>query len=165
MSIPGSCLLYIDSGQLQQSHLRFPLTKHPVSSTDIAAPDFNSTLALSNPQVHRTNKQSIKMVDTSGAVRRGHPIFFVTLLITSFIGAVIASTLITHYHKNDPSVSVGLRDKVAFSVFSNWWLFLFSAVFVSFLMLFRMRVSCVLTWTLLPSLNSSAPSSLVLAES
>jgi len=73
------------------------------------------------------------MVDAGAHIRRGHPIAFGILIVTSLISAIIASALTHDYRQNDAAANLtsqGLKDKVHFSVFTGWWSFLFSAIYL-----------------------------------
>ncbi len=82
------------------------------------------------------------MVDTSALVRRGHPIAFITLAFTSFITAVIASTLVGDYNSNNNAPTRGIENATRFLVFAGWWSFLFSALYAG---LFLASVGGVIT--------------------
>ncbi|KAN0061788.1 hypothetical protein ACQY0O_005781 [Thecaphora frezii] len=69
------------------------------------------------------------MVDTSAAIRRGHPITFILFTALSFITAVIASTLVSDYNNNHNAPSSGVNGAVRFLVFCGWWGFLFGILF------------------------------------
>ncbi|EPQ28658.1 uncharacterized protein PFL1_03961 [Pseudozyma flocculosa PF-1] len=72
------------------------------------------------------------MVDTSAAIRRGHPIIFILFTALSFITAVIASTLVSDYNSNNNAPSDGVNGAVRFLVFCGWWGFLFGILFTVF---------------------------------
>jgi hypothetical protein len=82
------------------------------------------------------------MVDSSAAIRRGHPIVFTFLAFWSFIIAVIASTLTSDFNSKHNSPSDETTGAVRFLVFVGWWTFLFS---IAYLALFLTGVGGVFT--------------------
>ncbi|KAE8223807.1 hypothetical protein CF319_g3213 [Tilletia indica] len=70
------------------------------------------------------------MVDYSDHVRRGHPIAFILLAFWSFVIAIIASVLTSDYRKNPDAGSGTIKDRVHFMVFTGWWTFVFSIVYL-----------------------------------
>jgi hypothetical protein len=73
------------------------------------------------------------MVDSSAAIRRGHPISFLLFTFVAFIVAVIASTLVADYNSNGNAPTKGIENATRFLLFAGWWGFLIGAVYVSVL--------------------------------
>lgn len=82
------------------------------------------------------------MVDTSSAIRRGHPITFLIFTFVAFIVAVIASTLVSDYNKNNNAPTTGINNATRFLLFAGWWGFL---VGVTYTGLFLASVGGVIT--------------------
>lgn len=71
------------------------------------------------------------MVDTSSAVRRGHPIAFGLFTFVAFIVAVIATTLVADYNSNHNPPTSGINNATRFLVFAGWWGFVVGVAYVS----------------------------------
>lgn len=71
------------------------------------------------------------MVDTSAAIRRGHPISFIIFTFVAFIVAVIASTLVADYNQNNNAPTKGIENATRFLLFAGWWGFIVGAAYVS----------------------------------
>ncbi|PWZ02240.1 hypothetical protein BCV70DRAFT_59597 [Testicularia cyperi] len=82
------------------------------------------------------------MVDTSSAVRRGHPISFGIFTFVAFIVAVIASVLVTDYNRNNNAPTAGINNATRFLLFAGWWGFV---VGVAYTALFLFSIGGVIT--------------------
>ncbi|GAC71744.1 checkpoint 9-1-1 complex, HUS1 component [Moesziomyces antarcticus T-34] len=82
------------------------------------------------------------MVDSSAAIRRGHPISFLLFTFVAFIVAVIASTLVADYNSNGNAPTKGIENATRFLLFAGWWGFLIGAVYTG---LFLASVGGVIT--------------------
>lgn len=72
------------------------------------------------------------MVDSSSAIRRGHPIAFLVFTFFAFVTAVIASTLVSDYNKHNNAPTMGINNATRFLLFAGWWGFLVGVIYVSF---------------------------------
>ncbi|SAM82057.1 uncharacterized protein UBRO_04325 [Ustilago bromivora] len=82
------------------------------------------------------------MVDTSAAIRRGHPISFIIFTFVAFIVAVIASTLVADYNQNNNAPTKGIENATRFLLFAGWWGFIVGAAYTG---LFLASVGGVIT--------------------
>ena len=71
------------------------------------------------------------MVESSAAIRRGHPITFGIFTGVAFIVAVIASTLVADYNQNNNAPTMGINNATRFLLFAGWWGFLVGVIYVS----------------------------------
>ncbi|SPO25669.1 uncharacterized protein UTRI_03034 [Ustilago trichophora] len=82
------------------------------------------------------------MVDSSAAIRRGHPITFGLFTGVAFIVAVIASTLVHDYNVNNNAPTMGINNATRFLLFAGWWGFIVGIVYTG---LFLASVGGVIT--------------------
>jgi len=65
------------------------------------------------------------------SIRRGHPIIFGLLCLFALIEGSVSAWLVMEYNRHGyPDDSV--RDSVRFLVFTSWWTFVFSALYLAF---------------------------------
>lgn len=87
------------------------------------------------------------MVDSSSAIRRGHPITFLIFTFVAFVVAIISSVLVADYNSNNNAPTQGINNATRFLLFAGWWGFLVGAAYVSISspnasMYFARKIAC-----------------------
>lgn len=94
--------------------------------------------------LHIFHRTPYTAMDLSSVIRRGHPAAFSLLIIWALIVGIISSAVVADFNKEGHQPRDLVRDSTRFMVFTGWWTFLLSIIYVRILWaLASARCQCV----------------------